>query len=362
MFTRQQYLNKEVTHRQYYAQFVMPIIKDIVLQNIATKEEIREALKQDEALNTIPLQKWDWQAAQIRNLCGPQLKERGDFYSQGGAVCILKEAARQITEEEKYIAMKFDYSTIKLDMLRALPRYQVPKGNHLQQDPGNGCMLDAPGYPTYFTRSVYNAAGNDLKHGPYLVITDPDDAEKHYVVDNINIRALWLPLPLDHPRIKLWEQACYMHWQRCYHDPNGEGEGKPDTLIWPIPEYVLNGIAPAPKNIRGNEPIHWKYNVFVDGIYADKALKWGIAWEAKLPINLYNHQVYGKWQHAIQSKRPLATPDNHLVTRSIQGFYPEYHPNCNWIVNPPKEGYEPNNRWWERYAQPLVNTQEEGDQ
>ena len=32
MFTRQQYMNKEVTHNEYYAQFVTEHIKNIVLQ------------------------------------------------------------------------------------------------------------------------------------------------------------------------------------------------------------------------------------------------------------------------------------------------------------------------------------------
>lgn len=253
---------------------------------------------------------------------------------------------------------KFDYSTINLEALRALPLYRLPRGNHLQEDPGNACVMDAPGYPTYFTRSVYNSRGDELRHGPYLVITDPDDEEKHYVVDSIDLRTLWISLPIGHPRFKHWEQACYIHWNKCYQDPTKPEYGKPGTLIWPIPQYVLNEVKAIHSLNKEQKEVTWTYDIVFDESYEDGQIKWGIKWNIKLSPYMYDTRAGRAWNTYIQEKLPLATPENHLTTHLIQGFYPEYHPNCNWIVKAPKEGYEPNNRWWERYAQP--HTTEEG--
>ena len=96
MFTRKQYMDKEVTHRQYYGQFVTDATKQRVLRCIG---ETRLMASTDEHLNDIPLEKWDslgpagsrdnWNAT------------RGDWPSLAGAVCIHKEAAHQLIEELK---------------------------------------------------------------------------------------------------------------------------------------------------------------------------------------------------------------------------------------------------------------------
>jgi hypothetical protein len=100
MKTRQQYLNSECTHREYYSQFVNEGIKNLVRSGIGEKR-IKESLPVDEHLNNIPLKEWDSLGAYI--VSSPnvraKIKEAGDGYSQAGAVCILKEAARQIAEE-----------------------------------------------------------------------------------------------------------------------------------------------------------------------------------------------------------------------------------------------------------------------
>lgn len=96
MKTRKQYMAKECTHREYYGQFVTPTIKAMVLHGF-TREEL--AASKDQNLNDLPLERWDRLAGgNSSTLCALRLKEVGDLPSLGSAVCILKEAARQIIE------------------------------------------------------------------------------------------------------------------------------------------------------------------------------------------------------------------------------------------------------------------------
>ena len=92
-FTRKDYMNKGCTHREYYAQFVNPFIKSLVLREIGLDRLLRST---DPHLNDIPLNQWGM--GNIRQL--EVWKEVGDFYSIAGETCILKEAARQLIEEE----------------------------------------------------------------------------------------------------------------------------------------------------------------------------------------------------------------------------------------------------------------------
>jgi len=63
-----------------------------------------------------------------------------------------------------------DWSTIKLAELRKLPVYHLPPTYRLQEGSGNGCFGDPPGFPTYFTRGVYTAHGNNPPRGYSMVI------------------------------------------------------------------------------------------------------------------------------------------------------------------------------------------------
>lgn len=104
MITRQQYMDSNgKLFRQYYAQFVTPTIKNMVLTRFGAKK-LKLALEQDENLNSIPLKEWDilvgWTGRGVslplpRNL----LKETGEGISCSTAICTVKEAARQIVEE-----------------------------------------------------------------------------------------------------------------------------------------------------------------------------------------------------------------------------------------------------------------------
>lgn len=97
MKTRQQYLNKECTHREYYAQFVTPEIRQAVADRIGV-DAIR--CSEDPNLNNIPLGKWDALCQYIDiSQFSIALRECGDGYSMAGLVCVAKEAARQLKEE-----------------------------------------------------------------------------------------------------------------------------------------------------------------------------------------------------------------------------------------------------------------------
>jgi len=93
MKTRKQYLNKECSHREYYAQFVDDGQKRMVVQVISKKKLLTLT---DEHLNDIGLDTWDRIGLSYSSSC--KLKEAGDGFTLAGAVCINKEAARQIIE------------------------------------------------------------------------------------------------------------------------------------------------------------------------------------------------------------------------------------------------------------------------
>ena len=95
MFTRKQYMAKECTHREYYGQFVTDDTRQTVLQSIG-RSKLENSI--DPHLNDIPLQQWDHMYLPP---LGCSMKEAGDWLSMAGKVCILKEAARQILDEEE---------------------------------------------------------------------------------------------------------------------------------------------------------------------------------------------------------------------------------------------------------------------
>lgn len=120
-FTRQQYMDHECTHRQYFAQFVTPEIKAAVRSYFGAD---RLCASTNPHFNDIPLSKWDMFTGynqfrnQFRNKLYPNLvfrntrrmlKEVGETgMAPSDLTCISKEAARQIVEEitDKQIELK----------------------------------------------------------------------------------------------------------------------------------------------------------------------------------------------------------------------------------------------------------------
>lgn len=105
MLTRKEHMAREYVddatamarHREYYSQFVTPKVKQLVLRRIGRKELLRST---DPHLNDIELDRWDRLVCQIDGAAVTLLHEAGDSLSLGAGVCMLKEAARQIIEEE----------------------------------------------------------------------------------------------------------------------------------------------------------------------------------------------------------------------------------------------------------------------
>ena len=164
--------------------------------------------------------------------------------------------------------IKHDLSTLNPATLSALPLLgQLPQGYHLQRDPGNGCFLDPPGYPTYFTRSVYTPLGNNPQRGPTLVIDSPDGprvvftAETEWLKGETHetatarrralLRGLYAPLPFEHARVQAWVAAVHHHMQQCYIDEGAVAEpfehGGPATIVYPVPSYKLRTFHDDPR-------------------------------------------------------------------------------------------------------------------
>ncbi len=211
-----------------------------------------------------------------------------------------------------------DYSTLNLDLLRSLPIFDLTSGYKLQESSGNGCAGDPPGYPTYFTRCVYTARGNNPPHGSPQTVITVDDV--NYVVDDGQIdydpykehlHRLWKPLPIDHQRTLLWILSTYKHHQHCYNGHNR------DLVIFPIPTYELKKFRPDPK---------WK-DEFVEA--------------HRVEVDEYN-------KARTLATQEIATPENHNAVRIIRRFYPEHQPSLELIANPPMRNI---GGWWETEAE-----------
>ena len=92
MFSRQQYMNGECSHSQYYSQFVTGSVKSAVLCSIGKDAIVKS---RNPHFNDIPLVKWDRLSFTVSS---QKMKEVGDYLTLAGIVCIAKEAARQIKE------------------------------------------------------------------------------------------------------------------------------------------------------------------------------------------------------------------------------------------------------------------------
>ena len=107
MYTRAQYLNKECTHREYWAQFVTKRMRDMVLRNIPLERLQRS---QNEYFSDVT-QLADWDVMKNatfamlnqkvwREIQYPEYKDpRSIGWSMSDNTCLLKEAARQIVEQ-----------------------------------------------------------------------------------------------------------------------------------------------------------------------------------------------------------------------------------------------------------------------
>jgi hypothetical protein len=93
MFTYEQYKNNDCTFDDFYGQFVTKNIIDWVDNAIGSR--IRSST--DPSFNDIDLRFWDSLSPIV--IIGPKSKELGLWDCLASRVCILKQAARIIKEE-----------------------------------------------------------------------------------------------------------------------------------------------------------------------------------------------------------------------------------------------------------------------
>jgi hypothetical protein len=214
-------------------------------------------------------------------------------------------------------------STINLDKLGRLPLYIPPPTYTLQKDPGNGCFLDPPGYPTYFTRSVYTMYGNNPRKGAQMVISGRvvessqdwkfcKDWDAYRSKIDARLKRLYNPLPIDHPRVRAWIQYLYAYFHHCYQDPK-KGPKVEDLVICPVSFTSLKNFTDDPR-------------------FSDEWRE-----KEKAAVEQANREI-------IEAARPLAIPENHRAVKIIQEYYPDYQPEVDLIENPPGSPGD----WWER--------------
>lgn len=98
MFTRKQYLDKECTHREYYAQFVTQHTRNLVTRAFGTEALVASFKANDlHSADYIQLDRWDSLSMRL-HVDQQFMRDCGDYLTLAGAVCILKEAARQVVE------------------------------------------------------------------------------------------------------------------------------------------------------------------------------------------------------------------------------------------------------------------------
>ena len=96
-YTRQQYINNQVTHREYYAQFVTAGVIQLVKSAFKMSELVEG---KDQHFNNTLLFRWDRLMSVVPFEINSKLKACGDGPTLAGVVCILKEGAMQIVEEK----------------------------------------------------------------------------------------------------------------------------------------------------------------------------------------------------------------------------------------------------------------------
>lgn len=95
MYTREEYIKGVCTHQEYYAQLVDSSTKGLIMSTFSLSE-LRSAGKN---FSGIPLKHWVRMANCFDEvIINRKMKPLGDYPTQAGKVCILKEAARQLID------------------------------------------------------------------------------------------------------------------------------------------------------------------------------------------------------------------------------------------------------------------------
>lgn len=208
------------------------------------------------------------------------------------------------------------WETINFKVLKRLPVYILPPTYQLQPDMGNCCAGDPPGYPTYFTRSVYTKYGNTPHRGPqYVIAMHVVDAGYGDERDAL-MRRLWLPLPLEHPRTQAWIADKFKHLHSCYLNPALSGREQWDgKVFYPVPKWGLESFVDDPRLSE-----EWRT-------------------KEKAQVELKNSEI-------ILASCKIASIDNHAAVVSIREYYPEFKPTTDQFDGK----MEATGNWWETMA------------
>lgn len=212
-----------------------------------------------------------------------------------------------------------DYSTIDREKLAKRASYSPSRTYSVDTREGNGCFMDPPGYPSYFTQCVLNSSGNDPDSGPTMLLLGHvvQRAEDPFEDSLAVLRSLYVPLPYEHPRVETWERQVYGHLSHCYRtdDPRFAGEER-GIVIYPVPSYKLRHFMDDPRFSQ-----EWRD--------AERA--------AVDEANVAIRATYSA----------VAQPENHAAVLRVRGWYPEAPIRHEWIAAPPKGA----GNWYERLAE-----------
>lgn len=221
-------------------------------------------------------------------------------------------------------------ATLDAHAVNALPVAKLHADWRVSPGAGMGCAFDAPGYPSYFLRAVYNRGGNTPQSAPDAVLLGTDGEWHRFDVTCTydtttktssddraeKLQALYVPLPIEHPRVQAWIASVMAHFKTCYADAERPEYNRPGTLVY------SNGSVPA-----------YKLKTFRDDP------RWSEEYRAahKAEIEAYNRQEN-------ERAARIATVDNHRGVRAIRKVYPDWTPRDLSILGG-IPGYTPAN-WW----------------
>lgn len=97
---RQTQVDSMALHRRYFVQFVTDELKGALTHHFG-EEYLIASYHKDQYLNSIPLHEWDSIVHHLKHLVDLEiLQNTGEGWSVSAAVCIFKEAVRQVVENQ----------------------------------------------------------------------------------------------------------------------------------------------------------------------------------------------------------------------------------------------------------------------
>jgi hypothetical protein len=190
---------------------------------------------------------------------------------------------------------------------------------------GPGSFLCPPGYPQHYVQSIddwmVRMSGTRVE-GHFYALYHPS-SKVWYVILAEQFRAIWKPLPEDHPAIQEWEREVYTYFHRCYsHD--GETLNASQAIIWPLDTtFIINKVNIPP---RGSS-LHGRFNnsarqEALEEIKAQLERMHADDWQET--ILQYRRQFWEEHQH-------LLVPENYYAVRYIRTYYPDHQPRLDWF-------------------------------